>query len=158
VARPSRELSVAPGRILRCYAQPEAEALAARWWEAFGAGGEIVSTRRFLWEVFSGGDFPSLRGGAALIEYAKQELSEYVVLSNDRSLAFATDWRPESCSLYDYLVFPSNLEWTMAFTHEAGWLGPYFAFHRNARALHRENAGLLTKSRQSEAARRRGWQ
>jgi hypothetical protein len=27
----------------------------------------------------------------------------------------------------DIYVWPNGLDWTMAFTHEDGWLGPYFS-------------------------------
>jgi len=83
--------------------------------------------------------------------------SDYVVLSNDRQVVFITDQRPETCSLTDYYVFPPNLAWTMAFTHEDGWLGPYFARHRNFEALDRENAARVRKEREAQAAKLRGW-
>lgn len=68
-----------------------------------------------------------------------------------------TNQRPENCSLADYYVFPPNLAWTMAFTHEDGWLGPYFARHRDFEALDRENDARVRKEREAEAARLKGW-
>jgi hypothetical protein len=92
-----------------------------------------------------------------LQQYKRQVGVEFVVLSNDRKLAFVTELLPESSSLTDYYVFPPNLAWTMAFTHEDGWLGPYFARHPDFAKLEAENQHKLQKHRQAEAARQKGW-
>jgi hypothetical protein len=34
------------------------------------------------------------------------------------------DFRNSGLDIY---VWPDGLEWTMAFTHEDGWFGPYFS-------------------------------
>ncbi len=39
----------------------------------------------------------------------------------------------------DCYVFPKNLAWSMAFTHESGWLGPYFSKHKNYSQLQKRN-------------------
>lgn len=57
----------------------------------------------------------------------------------------------------DFYVFPSNLAWTMAFTHEDGWLGPYFARHRNFTELNKANLEKIRKLHQAEAAHLKGW-
>lgn len=39
----------------------------------------------------------------------------------------------------DFYVFPKNLAWSMAFTHESGWLGPYFSKQREYELLQKRN-------------------
>ena len=65
--------------------------------------------------------------------------------------------RPTNCYLSDWYVFPENFAWTMAFTHEDGWLGPYFARHERFSELNRENEMKMRKAREAEAARLKGW-
>ena len=61
----------------------------------------------------------------------------------------------------DYCVFPANLAWTMAFTHEDGWLGPYFARHPDYEALTRQAArqqlAAARKAQQLEWAKKMGY-
>lgn len=42
-------------------------------------------------------------------------------------------------SLSDYHIFPKNFAWSMAFTHEDGWIGPKFFMHPNYVKLNRAN-------------------
>ena len=107
--------------------------------------------------VFSFERFPSLSRNAACEAYRRHTAPEYVLLSNDRDFAVATDLRPEACTLVDYCVFPPNLAWTMAFTHEDGRLGPYFARHPDYERLNKANRAKLEKQRQAEAAKLKGW-
>ena len=148
---------IQPGNVLRHYTLDETTALVTQWLEAFGADRHGVNSKAYLWHIFSGTRYPSLSGTEAMAEYEKQVAVEYVVLSNDRKTAFATDTLPQSSSLTDYYVFPANLAWTMAFTHEDGWLGPYFARHGNFAALNEINLERVRKLRQAEAARLKGW-
>ena len=148
---------VQPGRVLRQYTQDEVDALVVQWLEAFGAERHGVNAKAYLWHIFSGARYPSLSGAEAIAEYEKQIAPEYVVLSNDRKAAFVTDILPQSSSLTDYYVCPVNLAWTMAFTHEDGWLGPYFARHSNFTVLNELNLGKVRKVREAEAARLKGW-
>ena len=110
-----------------------------------------------MWHVFSAGRYPCLAGVEAQAAYRQQSAAEYIVLSNDRDYAFITDLLPESCVLFDFLVFPPNFAWTMAFTHEAGWLGPYFARHEQYSALEAENQAKIRKAKESELAKLKGW-
>lgn len=150
-------LSVKPGTVQRLLTIEEAAQIAVRWLDAFGQDREGVNADSFMWHVFSSGRFPSERGAAAIAQYKLQSAHEYLVLSNDRKTAFTTMALPESCSLTDVYVFPANLAWTMAFTHEDGWLGPFFARHRDFERLSRENQSRLRKAQEAEAARRKGW-
>lgn len=148
---------VAPGRVLRTFSEAEANQLADAWLAVFGKHRQGVNTKAYLWHVFSAATYPSDAGVEALACYRDQVGPEFVVLSNDRKLAFATDILPKSSSLDDFYVFPPNFAWTMAFTHEDGYLGPYFARHPDFAELDDENRSKLAKQRQAEEARQKGW-
>lgn len=153
----TKPLHVEPGTLTRQYTPQEVTRALGRWLAVFGRHAQGARADKYLWHIFSSGCYPSQAGQAAKASYEKQVAHEYVVLSNDRQLAFSTDLRPESCTLTDYCVFPPNLAWTMAFTHEDGWLGPYFARHPDFEALNQENAARVRKEREAAAARLRGW-
>ena len=154
MVRPEAPL-VRPGRVLRVLPEAEASALATAWIGVYGRQG--CNMKAYLWHVFSGG-CDCLRGQAALAAYAMREAPEYLVLSNDRRFALATDVRPDEIDLPDALVFPPNLAWTMAFTHEDGWLdGPFFATHPDVMRLDEANLAQSRKRREIEAARVKGW-
>jgi Domain of unknown function (DUF4275) len=148
---------VQPGRITRHYNEGETASLLAAWLEAFGKERQGSNTKAFLWHIFSANKYPNVAGAEALVQYKQQEESQFVVLSNDRKVAFATDVRPDECALSDFYVFPENLAWTMAFTHEDGWLGPYFARHQEFARLNVANLAKLKKLREMEAAKQKGW-
>lgn len=147
---------IRPGAVIRQYSEAEANAFATEWLAVFGANGRNVNTNSFLWHVFSADCYPCISGVAAIDEYQRQSGVEFVVLSNDRKVAFATDTLPESSSLSDYYVFPPNLAWTMCFTHEDGWLGPYFARHPKWEQLNHINQSTRQKLRTTAEARRKG--
>jgi hypothetical protein len=153
----TKPLRVGPGTVTRQLSAGEASQVVESWLGAFGRNRDGIDTDAFLWHIFSSGRHPSEGGLAAKSSYEQQIAHEYVVLSNDRTVVFTTNQRPETCSLTDYYVFPPNLAWTMAFTHEEGWLGPYFARHQNFETLERENAARVRKEREAQAAQLRGW-
>ena len=155
-ADPSGE-RISPGAVIHQYAESEARALAAEWLAIFGANGHTVNTKAFLWHVFSADCYPNISGAAAIEAYQRQSGVEFVVLSNDRTVAFVTDKLPESSSLSDYYVFPPNMAWTMCFTHEDGRLGPYFARHPEWEQLDQINQYARQKSREKADARRKGY-
>lgn len=157
MSRPKRPLTVTPGTILRELDSVDTEGFVEAWLKSYGADRHGVNAKAFLWHIFSAERYPALSGREALAEYEKQVAPEYVVLSNDRDRAFETDALPQGCSFYDYQVFPRNLAWTMAFTHEDGWLGPYFAVHRRYAALDAENRRRIQKAGAAAAARAKGW-
>ena len=45
----------------------------------------------------------------------------------------------------------------MAFTHEEGWMGPYFAKHENYETLKLKNEKQIEKNKQIEIAKQKGW-
>lgn len=135
----------------------QARQLAADWLKVSGRDQQGVNTRAYLWHVFSGNRFPSVSGQDALLHYRQQVSDSFIALGNDCKLAFVTDLLPQQSSLADYYVFPKNFAWTMAFTHEEGWCGPYFARHPDYARLDAENQSKLRKRHQAEAARQKGW-
>lgn len=152
---------IGPGGILRRFTEKEAGGLAERWIEVFCQHKRGANIKAYMWHIFSAGKYPSVAGADARATYARHAAAEYVVLSNERKSALLTDALPESCSQSDYYVFPANMAWTMAFTHEEGWLGPYFALHPNYKSLNAENLDHMRarsrKSQEIEKAKRKGW-
>lgn len=148
---------VGPGAILRQYSDEEAAAWLAEWLEAFGKDRHGVNSEAYLWHIFSGGRYPSESGAEALAEYKRHRAPEYVVFSNTRDVVFETNLLPQTCLLSDYYVYPRNLAWTMAFTHEDGWLGPYFACHRDFAILNEANLKKMQKASEAESAPLKGW-
>ncbi len=148
---------VEPGNVLRQFSQQEVAGLVERWLKVFGKNRQGVHASQYMWHVFSYERYPSVSGAEAERLYEQQAAAEYIVLSNERDEGFVTDARPQHCTLRDYYVFPENLAWTMAFTHEDGWLGPYFARHPRFDELNAENAARIKKARDIEMARSKGW-
>jgi hypothetical protein len=155
MARKPTEHGLALGDVVREYSRAEAQALADQWLAVYAANGTGPGSRRYLWHVFSYGTTPALEGADALARYAQQACAQYVALSNDRKSAFLTTTRPERNLYQDWFVFPPNLAWTMAFTHEDGWIGPFFATHPDHARLDAHNRAELARSEQERAARAR---
>ena len=148
---------ISPGNIILEYGEAEAAHLATTWLSVFGKNRRGANTKAFLWHIFSGARYPSVSGAAAIAQYTQQTGAEFVVLANNRRVAVLTDLLPLSSALSDYYVFPPNLAWTMAFTHEDGWLGPYFAHHPNYVRLNEANQLKFQKAREAAAAHEKGW-
>ena len=128
-----------------------------RWRAVYARDGRGAGLHRYLWHTFSAGRFPALAGAASEAAYATHTAPEYVVLPNHDAGALVSMTRPVRDRYNDVLVFPRNLAWTMAFTHEDGYLGPYFARHPDYERLQADNLQALEKRSQIEAAKRRGW-
>lgn len=142
---------------LQEFTPDEVARLVQGWLDVFAQNGQGTNTRAYMWHVFSGSRFPALEGEEARAEYLRQICGEFVILSNDRDAAFLTDTRPEDRPFSDFYVFPPNLAWTMAFTHEEGWLGPYFAQHPRYAELNPANIARVKKQEEIAHARSRGW-
>ncbi|TLY49833.1 MAG: DUF4275 family protein [Gammaproteobacteria bacterium] len=150
-------VSVTPGPIERFLSASEVEAHIERWMVSFGTDGTGIHIEQFLWHVFSYKRFPSTSRSEAVAQYEQHVAAEFVVISNDREAGLITKKRPIACSWQDWLVFPSNLAWTMAFTHEDEWLGPYFAKSTMFESLDAENRKAVRKASEAEQARSKGW-
>lgn len=144
--------------VLQTYTEAEARDWADAWLSVFGRNHQGSNTKRYMWHVFSFERYPCLSGVQAMEAYARQSGVEFVVLSNDRKRAVLTDTLPDAQAYWsDYYVFPLNLAWTMALTHEDGWLGPYFAQHPDYLRLNEANEHKLERFRERAAARDKGW-
>jgi hypothetical protein len=85
----------------------------------------------YEWHAFSYDFSRSKRGARGLALYLAQVVPEvYVVPESDTECAFVCRARAfldfSDCQT-DILVFPPELDWTVAFTHEQPELGPYFS-------------------------------
>jgi hypothetical protein len=155
--RDQRELTVAPGRVVRRLTAEQVVELCAQWLVAFPADRSGIHIEEFMWHVFSFDRYPSVARAAAVAQYEQHEAPQYAVLSNDKNEGLVTDLRPTSASVADYLVCPLNLAWTMFFTHEDDCLGPYFARHREYDQLQAANRKGLRKRDEAAAAKQKGW-
>jgi hypothetical protein len=143
--------------MIREFTQRETAELIRQWLDVFGRKRDGVSVKQYLWHVFSAGCYPCISGDEAIAEYEQQLSCEFVILPNPHDTAYILDSRPDSRPFADYFVFPPNMAWTMAFTHEEGWLGPYFARHPNFTALAAANVAQIKKSAAIAHARTQGW-
>ena len=151
------DINCQPSNTLKVFNKKETWTIEKQWMSIYCKNNQGYNTKDFKWHIFSGGGYPSLEGEKARAEYESQIAAEYIVMSNDHELAILTGSKPESCNLSDYYVFPVNMAWVMAFTHEEGWLGPYFAYHPSFENLKKENEKLIEKQRQKELAKQNGW-
>ena len=154
--RKNTEVFAEPGRVVRRYSPQESKALAEAWLSAFEGSG-APNTKSYMWHVFSFEAYTSVSLSEARAQYEQQVAPSYIVLSNDRRSAVEMDQRPTWTSVPDCYVFPPNLAWTMAFTHEDDWLGPYFAVNQQYERLNRENLDKIRKTQDIEASKKKGW-
>jgi hypothetical protein len=117
----------------------EEAALRTRWREIF-AKPRFVTTGKwvrddFEWHNFSDGLTPAVEFANAIEAYAALPAGTVWVLSDGTGwehfavrATFQSAPPPDlACSGADVLVIDIDFQWTMAFTHEDGWYGPYFA-------------------------------
>lgn len=155
------ELKVSPGAVLHTCDALETRQWVEKWMAVFVGEVLVPGLRQYLWHTFSYGNYPAITGAEADRLYATHQSREVLVLSSDQRFALLTNSLPTWCSRADYCVFPPDLAWTMAFTHEAGWLGPYFAKHPNYEAkMEKARQQLLVADRKAlelERAKQQGW-
>lgn len=117
---------------------PERWALMQRWREVYAARLHATTGKwkkdGFEWHVFSFGYARSIAEAKAVVEYRAQSPSKFVVMPEDRRDLTLPAYRVIGGALpefggthFDVLVSPESLTWTMAFTHEEGYCGPYFS-------------------------------
>jgi hypothetical protein len=110
-----------------------------KWAQQKGASG-------FRWEKMSA-DF---EGDLAVKFYRDVVAHEYFILPEHFAMGsfdlYQSCEKP-FCSgpqpTIDCYIFPTNLAWTFALTHEAGWLGPYFLKHPEYDVLQKKNIDAL---------------
>jgi hypothetical protein len=149
-------LTVGPGSVLRRFSAVDYRRLCSQWLQAFGGNGQ-ANTSMFLWHVFSYGQADCLLRPASRDEYARQVAPSFIVLADNGEQALETDVLPTEFSVMDCYVFPPNFAWTMAFTHEEGMFGPYFAKHANCEQLNSENILRIRKNAAIASAKAKGW-
>lgn len=154
-------LSLKSESILQVFSKAEAKEWEERWRAVYAAHGTAPALGRYLWHTFSYAAYPSVSGEDAEQQYAQHRDEEVIVLSNDRKTAFRVAAPPVSDWVIDFYVFPSDLAWTMAFTHEDGWLGPYFAKHPNYEAkmekARQQQLAADRKALELSRAKQKGW-
>ena len=117
-------------------ARIERDKLLQTWREVYAAPYHDAKGRwklsQYEWHVFSFGYTRALNGERAVAAYSDQSAPSLIVCPEDgRSPA----WKLTDGNLPDFrkwggdvYVWPDDLSWTMAFTHEGGLgLGPYFS-------------------------------
>lgn len=157
----AEEFSLQPMSILQAFSKAESLEWAECWRGVYASGKRASGMSRFLWHTFSEGMYPSASGEAAKELYLAHDFSDVIVFSNDRKTAFRMASLPVADRVIDFYVFPPDLAWTMAFTHEDGWLGPYFAKHPNYEALvakaKQQRVVNDRKLKELERAKQQGW-
>lgn len=150
-----------PGRIIEVLDKKSLWKKEREWFSAYcGALKKATgkwSKGEFRWHVFSYGYYPCVDDAEALDEYSRQKALLFYVVPEIKiwplETAFVTDQLPPKELVnqrMDFYVFPKNLAWTMAFTHEYGWLGPYFAKHQAYEKLNMKNIRAVE-------AKAKGW-
>ncbi|MFO0568940.1 MAG: DUF4275 family protein [Polyangiaceae bacterium] len=84
---------------------------------------------KYDWHIFSQRDTYALEREEARAAYHAQLCNELLVIPNDKHRAGyrVVTHEPVVPDEEDVYIFPPDLAWTMVFTHEDGWLGPYFS-------------------------------
>ena len=155
------QFSLRPESILQTYTKTETQQWVERWRSVYASDKRAPGLAQYLWHTFSWAAYPSVSGEKAEKLYAAHRCSDVVVLSNDRKTAFRAAELPVCARVLDFYVFPPDLAWTMAFTHEDGWLGPYFAKHPDYAALiekaSQQRIAAERKAMELERAKQQGW-
>ena len=107
---------------------------------------ENIYFNDFKWHVFSNEKYKSIDGDKAIEAYKNQVARTFYVIPELRvwpnEVAFTCNSLPPvevMTKSKDFYVFPKNFAWSMAFTHEQGWLGPYFSEHKDYIELNNKN-------------------
>ena len=109
----------------------EREQVLARWMAAFARPNPPAPVRGYYrWQEFSFGRHPALSGPVALAVYLEQWPADYLIF--DEAVGFCARCcsaaYPDLSDLRDDLyVAHHNMKWTVVFTHEQPYLGPFFA-------------------------------
>ena len=149
-------IKVSPGKLLKVFDDAETKIIEQQWIDIFCKNKIGLNIKQYKWHIFCGEGYPSIEGKLAEEKYKKHNSPNYIVMSNEGE-AFLTDEKPDNLNYQDSYVFPENLAWTMAFTHEEGWMGPYFAKHKDYTRLEEKNMHRIKKLKQIELAKSKGW-
>jgi hypothetical protein len=125
------------GGVRQLLSQREAWQLMQDWRQVFAAAYHASSQKwkfgKFEWHIFSYEYVPSIKGDKAIWEYFAQPVVPFYLITDDNeglpSYRLVDICWPDLRSWYlDVYIWPVDLSWTMAFTHESdSGFGPYFA-------------------------------
>jgi hypothetical protein len=146
-----------PGTITEVLYKKNMWHIQKQWMITFAKHAQGANTKAYKWHTFSAGCYPASEGESARELYRQHSAHEYCIMANNDELVVVTDQMPERIGLSDCYVFPKNMAWCMAFTHEEGWFGPYFARHPDYEKRNADNQKQIEKEKQIAFARSKGW-
>lgn len=135
---------------MQIFFKEEAAKLAKKWLKEFCGYHGAVSKNELMWGMLDFKNYTILSDNDAIKQYQTQKALSYIVLFDNLETAYETEIRPEKCGFPDYYVFPPDFAWTFVSTHENGWLGPYFVFHK-------DYDKMMKKLEEIEYAKQNGW-
>ena len=158
----SAPIEIEPDEVAKVYSREQTEKWEEDWLEVFYPHQVKPKSRAlpYLWAAFPKGVYPALSGEAAVKAYDAQVAPGYVILPDDFKLAVLSTVKPENAQASEYYVFPENMAWIMAFTHEDYYgenAGPYFARNKDYEKLDQKNRFKVKKKAEIEVAKRQGW-
>jgi hypothetical protein len=119
------------------------------WRESYAVGLHAATGRwkhgKYEWHLFSFGYALALNGAQAAQTYSEQRAESVIICPEENRLPAARLIGGELPDFFwkyeDVYVWPGDLSWFMAFTHEAGsGLGPYFS--RRERVIEQSRSGF----------------
>ena len=143
--------------IIETFSKNRSKEIEAQWMGIYCKNKQGFNTKDYRWHIFSGGGYPSVEADEAERMYNQHSAASYYVMFNNGSTIDLVKEKPTDLNYKDVYVFPKNMSWTMAFTHEEGWLGPYFAKHPSYQTLEKENEAYKLKLQQIAHAKSKGW-
>lgn len=104
----------------------------------------IIKDKTYLWDELQS----CWQNAEALRRYQELEALNYYIMPDCFGAPghemLITNIKPSANThRQDFHVFPKNLAWSMAFTHEDGWIGPKFFEHPDYHALNQKNKAAL---------------
>jgi hypothetical protein len=126
-----QQLGIAAAEISR----QEKQQLQQRWRAAFAFSLRTQMARRKSgdrnWHVFSTKQAVCREGAMAVSLYSRATVADFFIVPEDDALPGlrCTGENPPDLSVLqlDLYISPPDFTWTMVFTHEQPWYGPYFA-------------------------------
>jgi hypothetical protein len=96
--------------------------------------------KSYLWDEIHSDN----QNADATAEFEKHFATSYYLMldnfgENEKEIYVSTQKPAGNAGLKDFHVFPKNLAWSIAFTHEDGYIGPKFFKHSNYAKLNKEN-------------------
>ena len=121
----------------------EAIRIALRWLAVFCQSRTsfkgILRHKSYMWDLID----CHFQAKEAIEKFDQHQAPKYVLMEDcfgqDDKELYIIDEKPDNSDLQDFHVFPKNLAWNMAFTHEDGWIGPNFTMNHDYEVLNRKN-------------------